>query len=234
MDSELTFKSGLKDVLPTTFGYIGIGLAFGIVGKTSGLSILAILMMSLMVYAGSLQFVIAGMLAANSPILGIVFAGFLINLRFMLMSTSMAQYFKKESLLQNILLGSLLTDETFALGMNKINYTDRKLNPVWLHTANIISYLVWAAASVVGGLIGNLIPDPNRLGVDFALVAMFIGLLYLQVISDRSKKLSLQLSVILFVLVAFYISLMFMSSNFAILLVTVLGCLFGMVLERWK
>ncbi|BDZ30331.1 AzlC family ABC transporter permease [Lactiplantibacillus sp. WILCCON 0030] len=228
MDASLTFKSGFKDVIPTLFGYIGVGLAMGIVANTSHLSVLAVLLMSLIVYAGSAQFIIISMLLAGSPISAIVLSTFLINSRMILMSMSIAQYFKKDSLWQNLALGSLLTDETFALSMNKINQTDHQLRPRWLHAANIIAYLVWAAATVVGCLLGHLIADPNQFGLDFAVVGMFIGLLYLQIITDRSKTLKTQLLVVLFVAIAMYFLMRFFPGNIALLIATLLGCGFGM------
>jgi len=231
MDSSLTFKSGAKDVVPTLFGYIGVGLAMGIVANTSHLSVLAVLLMSLIVYAGSAQFIIISMLLAGSPISAIVLSTFLINSRMILMSLSIARYFKKDSLLQNIALGSLLTDETFALSMNKLNQTQQKLRPRWLHAANIIAYLVWAAATVVGCLLGNLIADPNQFGLDFAVVGMFIGLLYLQIITDRSKTLKTQLLVVLFVAIAMFFLMRFFPGNIALLIATLLGCGFGMVVS---
>ncbi|MFC6201801.1 AzlC family ABC transporter permease [Lactiplantibacillus nangangensis] len=231
MNAELTFKSGFKDVVPTLFGYIGVGLAMGIVANTSHLSVLAVLLMSLIVYAGSAQFIIISMLLAGSPISAIVLSTFLINSRMILMSMSIAQYFKKDSLLQNIALGSLLTDETFALSMNKINRTDHQLRPRWLHAANILAYLVWAAATVVGCLLGNLIADPNQFGLDFAVVGMFIGLLYLQIITDRSKTLKTQLLVVLFVAIAMFFLMRFFPGNIALLIATLLGCGFGMAVS---
>jgi len=231
MNAELTFKSGFKDVVPTLFGYIGVGLAMGIVANTSHLSVLAVLLMSLIVYAGSAQFIIISMLLAGSPISAIVLSTFLINSRMILMSMSIAQYFKKDSLLQNIALGSLLTDETFALSMNKINQTDHQLRPRWLHAANILAYLVWAAATVVGCLLGNLIADPNQFGLDFAVVGMFNGLLYLQIITDRSKTLKTQLLVVLFVAIAMFFLMRFFPGNIALLIATLLGCGFGMAVS---
>lgn len=231
MNAELTFKSGFKDVVPTLFGYIGVGLAMGIVANTSHLSVLAVLLMSLIVYAGSAQFIIISMLLAGSPISTIVLSTFLINSRMILMSMSIAQYFKKDSLLQNIALGSLLTDETFALSMNKINQTDHQLRPRWLHAANILAYLVWAAATVVGCLLGHLIADPNQFGLDFAVVGMFIGLLYLQIITDRSKTLKTQLLVVLFVAIAMFFLMRFFPGNIALLIATLLGCGFGMAVS---
>ncbi|WP_318766854.1 AzlC family ABC transporter permease [Lactiplantibacillus carotarum] len=229
MDSSLSFRSGIKDVIPTVFGYIGVGLAMGIVANTSHLSMLAVLLMSLIVYAGSAQFIIISMLLAGSPVSAIVLSTFLINSRMILMSLSIAQYFKKESLMENIALGSLLTDETFALSMNKLNQTGQKLKPKWLHAANLVAYLVWAAATVVGCVLGNLISDPNQFGLDFAVVGMFIGLLYLQIITDRSKSLPTQLWVVLFVAIAMAVLMRFFPGNIALLIATVLGCAFGMV-----
>lgn len=232
MDSSLTFRSGLKDVLPTVFGYIGVGLALGIVANTSHLSVVAVLLMSLIVYAGSAQFIIVSMLLAGSPISAIVLSTFLINSRMILMSLSIAQFFKQDSLLQNVGLGSLLTDETFALSMNKLNQTGQKLKPTWLHAANIVAYLVWAGATVVGCLLGNLISDPDQFGLDFAVVGMFIGLLYLQIITDRSKSLPTQLEVVLFVAVSMYVLMRFFPGNVALLIATLAGCGFGMVVSR--
>lgn len=232
MDSSLSFRSGVKDVIPTVFGYIGVGLAMGIVANTSHLSVWAVLLMSLIVYAGSAQFIIVSMLLAGSPISAIVLSTFLINSRMILMSMSVAQYFKKDSLLQNVGLGSLLTDETFALSMNKLNQTDQQLKPHWLHAANLVAFLVWAAATVVGCLLGNLISDPDQFGLDFAVVGMFIGLLYLQIITDRSKSLPTQLWVVLFVALAMYFLMRWMPGNLALIFATLLGCGFGMVVSQ--
>ncbi len=116
--------------------------------------------------------------------------------------------------------------------MNKLNYTDHKLNFTWLNSANLFAYLTWAAASGVGGILGNLIDDPQKYGFDFALVAMFIGLLYLQIIADRSIKFNVQLTVILFVAVLMYFGMAFITANALLLIVTLLGCGFGMVLKH--
>ena len=77
MNSELTFKQGLKDTMPTVFGYIGIGIAFGMIGHSEGFSVWVILLLSLIVYAGSAQFIMVSMLATHSPIMSIVLSVFL-------------------------------------------------------------------------------------------------------------------------------------------------------------
>lgn len=232
MDDQLDIRTAVKDTLPTVFGYIGIGIAFGVVGKASGLSTFIVILTSLITYAGSAQFVLVGMLASHSPMLTIIFSVFLVNSRMILMSTTVARYFKKDSLLKNILVGTLLTDETFALSMSKLNYTNGKLNFEWFNTSNLIAYVTWALSSFIGALLGNLITDPEKFGLDFALVAMFIGLLYLQLISDKSIKFNLQLIMIGITLVLIYFGLVFITSNMLILVVTIIACAIGVILKH--
>ena len=232
MNGDLTVSAASKDTLPTVFGYIGIGVAFGIVGKAAGLSPLLVTLMSIITYAGSAQFVIVSMLVTHSPIFSIIFSVFLVNSRMILMSTTLASYFKLESMVKNILVGTLLTDESFALGMNKLNYSDNHLNFAWFNTANVISYMTWILSSLVGAVLGNFISNPEKFGLDFALVAMFIGLLYLQLISDKSINFNLQLIVVGFVLVAIYFGLIFIPSSLLILLVTLVACNFGVVMKH--
>ena len=228
MNAELNRKTAIKEVLPTAFGYIGIGIAFGIVSKAAGLSALQAGLMSLIAYGGSAQFIIVSMLLVHSPIISIITAAFLVNSRMILMSLVTAKYFKNDSMLHNILIGSLLTDESFALAMNKLNYTNNKLNFAWFDTANWFAYFVWFFSSVLGALVGNFIENP----IDFALVAMFIGLLYLQMISDKSLKLSLQLLVVVATFILVYLGLIFIPSNLLIIIITLLGCAVGMVLKH--
>ena len=221
MNSELTFKQGLKDTMPTVFGYIGIGIAFGMIGHSEGFSVWVILLLSLIVYAGSAQFIMVSMLATHSPIMSIV-----------LSVLTTASYFKNESLLKNILLGTLLTDESFALGMNKQNYTEGKLNFSWFNASNLLAYLVWALASAIGALLGNLLANPEKLGLGFAVIAMFIGLLYLQLISDKTLGLMLQLVMVGITLVLFYFGLIFLPSNLLVLFVTLIACALGVGVKR--
>ncbi|GAX01965.1 AzlC family ABC transporter permease [Secundilactobacillus silagei] len=232
MDNELTVSSAAKETLPTVFGYIGIGLAYGIVGRASGLTPLMITLMSLITYGGASQFIIISMLVTHSPMISIILSAFLVNSRMILMSTTLAPYFRKESLFRNIILGGLVTDESFALGMNKVNYTDRKLNFTWFNTVNFFAYIVWAIASLVGALLGNFISNPDKFGLDFALVAMFIGLLYLQLVSDKSIKFNLQLLVVGFVLVATFIGIIFIPANLLTLVITLIACEFGVVIKH--
>ncbi|NVY96469.1 AzlC family ABC transporter permease [Lactobacillus sp. DCY120] len=232
MNEILDARSGFKETIPTMLGYIGIGISYGIVGRTANLSWLIITLISVIVYAGSAQFIMVGLLALHSPILSIILAVFLVNARMILMSTTIAPYLTKVQWWQNILLGTFLTDESFALAMNKLNYTGQRLNFSWLNAANLGAYLTWVGATLVGALLGNLITNPNRFGLDFAVVAMFIGLLYFQVAADRSLSRRLQLLTIALCFVLTYLGLIFIPSNLVIVVVTLAACALGMVFKH--
>ncbi len=126
----------------------------------------------------------------------------------------------------------MLTDESFALSMSKVNYTNKILNFSWLNTANIVSYCTWVLSSILGALLGGFITNPDKLGLNFALVAMFIGLLYLQMIGDKELPFKLQLIVVLIVLGLVYLGLIFIPSNLLIIAVTIVGCSLGMVIKH--
>ncbi|MGX7112410.1 AzlC family ABC transporter permease [Gemella cuniculi] len=232
MDNKLDVKTAIKDTLPTIFGYIGIGLAFGIIAKSAGFNIFLVAAMSLFIYAGSAQFITVSMLSVGSPIFPIVMATFLVNSRMILMSMTLAPYFRNYSMLKNISIGTLLTDESFALGMNKLNYTNGRLSYEWFNVVNAISYFTWIGASIVGAVLGDFIKNPYSLGLDFALVAMFIGLLYLQIVSDFSIKKKVQILVILFTLICIYLGMIFIPSSILVIVVTILGCGFGVILKN--
>lgn len=232
MDDSLSVRTAMKDTLPTVFGYIGIGISFGIVAASAGMSVLMATLMSLIVYAGSAQFILVSLLAIGTPIVSIVLSVFLVNSRMILMSMTTANFFKKNSIFENILIGSLITDESFALSMNKLNFTNGKLGFKWFNTVNVMAYLVWAASTMVGAMLGKIISNPEKLGLDFALVAMFIGLLYLQLISDKTISLKVQLIVVLAMLPLVYFGLIFISSDLLILVVTLIGCGLGVILKN--
>ena len=232
MDDSLTKRAAVVDTLPTVFGYLGIATAFGVIARASGFSTITVILMSVIIYAGSAQFTTVSMLAAGSPIASIVFVTFMVNSRMILMSTTVAPYFKKDSLGKGMLIGTLLTDESFALAMNKLNYTNGKMNFSWFNTENIISYSTWVIATMIGALLGNFIEDPKKLGLDFANVAMFIGLLYLQVNSDKALNKALQVIVVLLTLVLTYISTIILPASLVIIAVTLIGCTLGMVIKH--
>ena len=228
---SLTFKDGVYACIPTLLGYIGIGIAAGVVGKSAHLSVLEITLLAVIIYAGASQFIVSGLMLVATPISAIIFTVFLVNSRHFLMSMATAPTFRKYSLLNNIGIGSLLTDESFAVAMNAIANKE-PINAAWMHGLNLTAYITWILSCFIGALIGEWLPDPTKFGLDYALVAMFIGLLYLQLISDKTKRLTNRVIAMLTVTVLLVLLLRFISSEMAILISTFAGCFMGVAMER--
>lgn len=228
---SLTFKDGVYACIPTLLGYIGIGIAAGVVGKSAHLSVLEITLLAVIIYAGASQFIVSGLMLVATPISAIIFTVFLVNSRHFLMSMATAPTFRKYSLLNNIGIGSLLTDESFAVAMNAIANKE-PINAAWMHGLNLTAYITWILSCFIGALIGEWLPDPTKFGLDYALVAMFIGLLYLQLISDKTKRLRNRVIAMLTVTVLLVLLLRFISSEMAILISTFAGCFMGVAMER--
>ncbi|OCG11584.1 AzlC family ABC transporter permease [Gilliamella apicola] len=228
---SLTFKDGVYACIPTLLGYIGIGIAAGVVGKSAHLSVLEITLLAVIIYAGASQFIVSGLMLVATPISAIIFTVFLVNSRHFLMSMATAPTFRKYSLLNNIGIGSLLTDESFAVAMNAIANKE-PINAAWMHGLNLTAYITWIFSCFIGALIGEWLPDPTKFGLDYALVAMFIGLLYLQLIGDKTKRLTNRVIAMLTVTVLLVLLLRFISSEMAILISTFAGCFIGVALER--
>lgn len=228
---SLTFKDGVYACIPTLLGYIGIGIAAGVVGKSAHLSVLEITLLAVIIYAGASQFIVSGLMLVATPISAIIFTVFLVNSRHFLMSMATAPTFRKYSILHNIGIGSLLTDESFAVAMNAIA-NKQPINAAWMHGLNLTAYITWILSCFIGALIGEWLPDPTKFGLDYALVAMFIGLLYLQLISDKTKRLRNRVIAMLTVTVLLVLLLRFISSEMAILISTFAGCFMGVAMER--
>lgn len=126
--------------------------------------------MSLLVYAGSSQFIAAGLLASGVAAPAIISTTFLVNLRHLLMSTALVP-----SLRENALLAYGITDETFAVNTAVLQGRPAAKRCVaGLHAAAQSS---WVVASEVGALAGRLVvTNTEAFGLDFALPAMFVGL----------------------------------------------------------
>lgn len=228
---EESFMQGVKDCVPTLLGYLSIGLAAGVVGKTSGLSIAEITLMSMLIYAGSAQFIFAGMIAAQGSATAIVFTIFFVNLRHLLLSAALSPYFRHLTPLKNMLIGSLLTDETFGVAINQ-RTNNKFISEKWMHGLNITAYLNWILANMIGAFFGQWITTPHNFGLDFALPAMFIGLLVLLTVS-RSKvivDIIVAISAVFIVVGVTFVS----SGSVGIIVATVIASTIGMVVEKWK
>ena len=171
------FRQGAQAAWPICLGYIPIGLALGVLADQAGIPFWAVGMMSILVFAGSAQFIAVAMLAAGASAASIILTTFVINLRHILMSSSLAIYLQNVNRWFLTLFAYGITDESFAVNMTRFNKGEwHRYSALYV---NHLSNSSWILSTILGVLIGQFIPQ-GALGIDYALTGMFICLLVLQ------------------------------------------------------
>ena len=171
--------ASLSPALPVVLGYLPIGFAFGVLAASAGISPFNAVLMSLIVFAGSAQLMAVGFITQGVGPWTLIAATFIINLRHLLMSASLSPYMQKWRGAQVAGFAFELTDETF--GVNSLRFEQGHTAPGSALRINLVCHLSWVVGSLLGVLAGGLIEDVRLFGLDYALPAMFIALLVMQI-----------------------------------------------------
>ena len=166
-------KKALKKAFPTTLpvmaGYLFLGFAYGISMRESGFGIGWTALISLFVYAGSMQFAMIGLLTASFAPLTAVMMTLMVNARHLFYGISMLEPYGKAKKGKPYMIFSL-TDETYSLvvsGAPKDVDADR-----WYTAVSALDQFYWVAGSVLGVILGDVVPF-DLTGIDFAMTALF-------------------------------------------------------------
>lgn len=170
------FLAGVRAELPILLGVAPFGMIFGAIAVAAGLPPTLAQAMSSVVFAGSAQFIGAEMFAVNTPALVMLLTTFIVNLRHLLYSASLAPHVRSLPTRWKLLLAYLLTDEAYAVTI--LHYTEADSPPAVRHWfflgAGVALWTVWQATTAIGVFLGARIPAGWSL--DFALALTFIGL----------------------------------------------------------
>lgn len=177
-DVSHAVRDGLVSAWPICLGYIPIGLALGVLGQKAGLAPWQVGLMSIVVFAGSSQFIAVAMLASGTAPASIVATTFLVNLRHLLMSSAIARYLDSAGKRFLAFFAYGITDESFAV--NTARFRDGQWDRRRALTVNIAANLCWIVSTVIGVYAGEFIPS-GAFGIDYALTAMFLCLLVYQI-----------------------------------------------------
>lgn len=156
-----------------------VGTTFGVVARQSGLESLEIVAMSLFVFAGASQFAMVQLFAESAPIPVVIVSVLFINLRHLLMATSLSPQLGRLPMARRLFAAFFLTDESFAMATGHFRRGGRSL--AYYFTFAIALYVLWNLATVIGIVVGGAIGDPRRFGVDFAITATFVGIVVLAI-----------------------------------------------------
>ena len=137
--------------------------------------------MSLFVFAGSAQFIVLALIAVQAPLEIILLTTFVVNLRHLLYATALVPHVSHLPMTLRAILAFGLTDETFA-NMSQRYHPDSPLGndhtyAHFFYIGSMISfYITWSSSTIIGLVLGNLIPDMTSWGLEFAMSVTFIGM----------------------------------------------------------
>lgn len=166
-----TARFAFRQSLGVLFGYVFLGTAFGILLRQAGFGALWSLAFSGLVYAGSLQFVLAGFLAAPTSLPTVALMSLFINARHLFYGLSFIERFRSMGKKRPYMIFSL-TDETYSVlcGMDEVPAGVDKNGAMFL--AALLDQLYWVAGSLLGTFAGGLPLDFT--GIDFSMTALFL------------------------------------------------------------
>ena len=171
------FWNGARDTLPLIIGAVPFGIIFGTLSGNAGLPVAATMGMSLFVFAGSAQFIAMGMVGAGAMWPMIVLTTFVVNFRHLLYTATLLTPLKRLPRRWQALLAFGLTDETFAVSVGRWQHDDTSPYKHWYQLGSMaFMYINWNICTVVGLLAGRMLQGIGGWGLDFAMVAAFIGM----------------------------------------------------------
>ena len=165
-------------------GYFPLGVAFGILAKSMGVSAFIAIALSTLAYGGAAQFMMLSLFSAGTGLVEVFIVSYLVNLRHTFYGLALLKEYKDLKFrLFNI---ATLTDETFAI-FKALKIADAAERSYVFTRLNLLSWLYWAAGTAVGCLAGELI-RVDMSGLEFSLTALFIVIVMEMFKNDKNYK----------------------------------------------
>mgnify|MGYP001210854933 FL=1 len=188
MQRKPLFLQGARDTLPILIGVAPFGMIYGVLAVKAGLAVAAAQGMSVILFAGSAQFMLVQLLGAGTPWFVAVASTFIINLRHALYSASDAPHTQRLSPLWKSLLAYVLVDEVYAVAITNFERSAPRGGQHWyMLGSGLALWAGWQAGTALGIFLGAQIPE--GLSLDFTLVVTFIALL-VPTLKDRPMLLA--------------------------------------------
>lgn len=218
-------KEGLIATFPVMVGYFPIAVGFGLLSKNTGVSFIDTSLFSIVVYAGASQFMALDLILAGVSMGSIILATFLLNLRHMMMSASLSVNFEKIDRKYLPLIAFGITDETFSVA----SFNKEKIDLPFILTLHILAYGSWIMGTMVGFLVGEILPTTLQTSLGVGLYAMFTALLFPQFKKSINTFFLFLISGIIYIIL--YYSKVF-TSGWDIILGIIISSLLGVFIFK--
>lgn len=213
------FLSGMKAGVPVIFGFIPVGIAYAIMARQAGFSVLHTCLMSLTVFAGASEIMAVGMYAQGAGIIAVILATFILNFRHIIMSTCVFERMKPTGILLKLLSAFGVTDESFAIFTTE---NKEKCTVTYLLGLILVNYSSWNIGTLIGALGAEFLPRIITASFGIALYALFIALL----VPNLRGNFKLCGLVVLTAAVNSFLSL-FLDSSWALIISTLICAFLG-------
>ncbi|MBB6177301.1 4-azaleucine resistance transporter AzlC [Anoxybacillus tengchongensis] len=213
------FRHGVKAGIAIAIGYAPVALTFGLLAKSTGLSIIETTLMSMIVFAGAAQYISLNLLSLGTGAFEIIFTTFILNIRHFLMSASLNEKAEHDALWKKALYAFGITDETFSVAAMK----EGSVCASYMFGLIFISYSSWVVNSAIGHIVGAYLPENVQLSLSVALYAMFVGLL---VPAIKTERKALWLAVSAGLINCTLLLWLHVPKGWAIVIATILSAIF--------
>ena len=172
MNKKKLIRLAFLQSVPVMAGYVVLGTGFGLLLRGAGYGVLWALAMSVLIYAGSMQYVGIGLLTGGASILNTALTTVMVNARHLFYSISMINLYKDAGKYKPYLIFAL-TDETYSLLSD--GKTPEGADPhLYRFLVSLFNQCYWVTGSVLGSLLGTVIPFSTA-GIEFSMTALFIA-----------------------------------------------------------
>ena len=172
MKTSEIIKQALYRSFPVMAGYIILGVGFGILLNNAGYGFVWALAMSVLIYAGSMQYVGISLLTGGASIIATIITTIMVNARHLFYSISMIDKYKETGKYKPYLIFAL-TDETYSLLCDDEGPSADSVNQ-YRFFVSLFNQSYWVFGSVIGNLLGMVIPFSTK-GIEFSMTALFVA-----------------------------------------------------------
>lgn len=221
------FWLGFSLFIPVAVSIASYGVVWGVLAGQKGLSVLEVLLMSGLVFAGSSQFVALDSWTPGAlPIVSIVAATAIVNLRMLLMSATLRPLMAGVPRPKALAAMFFVSDEQWAMTMAEMR--KGRGSVAFLLGTGVLSWASWVGSTLLGRVLGAFIDDPVKYGLDFAFTATFIALL-LGMWKGRSDLVPWLVGALAALLTASLV-----EGKWYIIVGGVVGSLAGALADQWR
>lgn len=202
------FQKAFPYTIPVLTGYLFIGIAFGVMYAEKGYSFLWAILMSVMVYAGSGQYLAVNFFVPGISFVQVIFLTFMVNVRHIFYGISLLEKFNKMGMKRWYMIFGL-TDETYSL-LCTTNVPEDVEESKFLFAISLLDQCYWVLGSAIGAIAGTVLPI-NSEGIDFAMTALFVVIFVEQWMEKKNR-----IPELIGVAVAIIALVIFGASNFVL------------------